>query len=98
MKNSPANKGIPSADEIAEKAMRGQDISAFFTNKGEMKAAIQRVNVDFTVDMLKELDGLARELNISWQAVIKSYLRQAIDRHYLARKHAQSGSGSAAPK
>jgi hypothetical protein len=34
-----------------------------------MKPAIQRVNVDFSVDMLKELDLLAKELNISWQAV-----------------------------
>lgn len=60
------------------------------TNKGEMKQAIQRVNVDFSVDMLKELDVLAKELNISRQAVIKTYLRQSLDRHYLARKAAIS--------
>ena len=76
------------ADEIAEKAMGGEDVSQFFTNKGEMKPAVQRVNVDFNVDMLKELDMLAKELNISRQAVIKSCLRQAIDQHYLARKAA----------
>jgi metal-responsive CopG/Arc/MetJ family transcriptional regulator len=51
-----------------------------------MKPAIQRVNVDFSVNMLKELDVLAKELNISRQAVIKSYLRQSLDQHYLARK------------
>ena len=34
-----------------------------------MKPAIQRVNVDFSVDMLKELDVPAKELNISRQAV-----------------------------
>ena len=78
------------ADEIAEKAMRGEDISKHFTNKGEMKPAIQRVNVDFSVDMLKELDLLAKELNISRQAVIKTYLRQCLDRHYLACKTAVS--------
>jgi hypothetical protein len=38
-----------------------------------MKPAIQRVNVDFSVDMLKELDTIARELNISRQTVIKDY-------------------------
>ena len=48
-----ANRNRPSADEIAEKAMSGEDISHFFTNKGEMKPAIQRVNVDFTVVMLR---------------------------------------------
>jgi len=66
--------------------MKGKDISKFFTNKGEMKPPIQRVNVDFTLDMLKELDGIAKELNISRQAVIKSYLRQALNQHYLARQ------------
>lgn len=35
--------------------------------------------------MLKELDLLAKDLNISRQAVIKTYLRQAMDQHYLAR-------------
>ncbi|MDZ7761063.1 MAG: ribbon-helix-helix protein, CopG family [Desulfovermiculus sp.] len=75
-----------SADEIAEKAMSGEDISSFFNNKGEMKPPSQRVNVDFSIDMLKELDDLARELNISRQALIKSYLRQSLDQHYLARK------------
>jgi len=83
---SKARKKIPSADEIAEKAMRGGNISTFFTNDGEMRPAIQRVNVDFTVDMLKELDSIAKELNISRQAVIKAFVRQSLDHHYLARK------------
>ncbi|MFP4563980.1 MAG: ribbon-helix-helix domain-containing protein [Spirochaetia bacterium] len=50
-----------------------------------MKYPTQRVNVDFTVEMVEELDALAGELNISRQAVIKSYLRQAMDQHYLAK-------------
>jgi len=85
MKNTPKKK-FPTAEEIAELAMKGKDVSKFFTNKGEMKPPIQRVNVDFTLDMLKELDGIAKELNISRQAVIKSYLRQALNQHYLARQ------------
>ena len=85
MKASAKKKKL-SADEIAEKAMSGEDVSQFFTNKGEMKPPIQRVNVDFSLDMLKELDDLARELNISRQAIIKAYLRQSLDQHYLARK------------
>ncbi|MBW1855845.1 MAG: ribbon-helix-helix protein, CopG family [Deltaproteobacteria bacterium] len=39
--------------------------------------------------MLKELDAIARDLNISRQALIKTYLRQALDHHYLARKAAR---------
>lgn len=45
------------ADEIAEKAMSGDDISEYITNKGEMKPAIHRVNVDFSVDMLKGVES-----------------------------------------
>ncbi len=66
-------------------AMSGEDISRFFTNKGEMRPPAKRVNVDFTLDMLKELDAVARELNISRQAVIKTSLRQALNQHYIAR-------------
>jgi len=88
MKNT-AKKKVPTADEIAELAMKGEDVSSFFTNKGEMRPPIQRVNVDFTLDMLKELDAIARDLNISRQALIKTYLRQALDHHYLARKAAR---------
>lgn len=73
------------ADEIADMAERGEDISKYFTNKGKIKYPTQRVNVDFTVEMLEELDAIASELNISRQAVIKTYLRQAMDQHYLAK-------------
>ena len=72
-----AIKMKPTADEIAEMAMGGKDISRYFTNKGEMRPPVKRVNVDFTLDMLKELDAVAKDLNISRQAVIKTYLRQA---------------------
>jgi metal-responsive CopG/Arc/MetJ family transcriptional regulator len=47
---------------------------------------IQRANVDFTAPMLNELDDEARALNISRQAVIKTLLRQALDRQRLARR------------
>jgi len=74
-----------SAEEIAELAEQGEDVSQYFTNSGKMKHPIQRVNVDFTQDMLRELDRLAGELNVSRQAVIKTYLREALDRHYIAK-------------
>ena len=76
----------PTADEIAAMAERGADISRFFTNKGKMKSPVQRVNIDFTVEMLHELDEVADQLNISRQAVVKSFLRQALDQHYIAKK------------
>ncbi len=66
---------------------RGQDISPNFTNKFTVvRPAVQRVNVDFTALMLKELDREAQTLNISRQAVIKTMLREALDRRYVAQQ------------
>jgi hypothetical protein len=75
-----------SAETIAKMADRGENVSSFFTGKGKMMPPIQRVNVDFTAPMLNELDNEACALNISRQAVIKSLLRQALDRQRLARR------------
>jgi len=74
------------ADEIADLADKGEDISRFFTKKGKMMPPIQRVNVDFALPMLQELDNAARELNVSRQAVIKTLLRHALDQQHLARR------------
>ena len=74
-----------SAEAIARRADRGEDVSRFFTNRGRMMPPIQRVNVDFALPMLEELDSAAEELNVSRQAVIKTLLRQALDNHYLAK-------------
>lgn len=88
MKNiRSSRKKQPDAETIAKMADKGQDVSSFFTNAGKMMLPVQRVNVDFTAPMLEELDRQAQELNISRQAVIKTLLRQGLDRHYAARAH-----------
>ena len=86
MKRTRETKKVPSAESIARMADRGKDVSRYFTNRGRMMPPIQRVNVDFTAPMLQELDQAASELNISRQAVIKAFVRQALDQHHLARK------------
>jgi hypothetical protein len=73
------SKATPTADEIGEMASRGEDISAYFTNKFTVVRPVQRVNVDLTQGMLRELDARAARLNVSRQAVIKTLLRQALD-------------------
>ncbi len=85
MKSTRKRQRPVSADSIARLADKGQDVSRFFTNRGQMMRPIQRVNVDFSSPMLEELDRTAEELNISRQAVIKTLVRQALDQHYLAR-------------
>ena len=71
-------KATISADEIAEKASRGEDISAHFTNKFTVVRHVRRVNIDLTQGMLRELDERAARLNISRQAVIKTLLGRAL--------------------
>ena len=72
------SKTTPTADEIAEMASRGEDVSAYFTNTFTVVRPIHRVNVDLTRGMLRELDARAARLNISRQAVIKTLLGQAL--------------------
>jgi hypothetical protein len=73
------SKTTPSADEIAEKASRGEDISAYFTNKFTVVRPVRRVNVDLTQGMLRKLDEQAARLNVSRQAVIKTLLGRALE-------------------
>ena len=67
-----------SADEIAAKATRGEDVSAHFTNKFSVVKSIHRVNLDLTHGMLRQLDERAAYLNVSRQAVIKTLLDAAL--------------------
>ena len=85
MKKTRKSVGIVSADAIARMADDGKDISGFFKGAGRMIQPIQRVNVDITAGMLEELDKAAHDLNVSRQAVIKTLVREALDRHYLAQ-------------
>jgi hypothetical protein len=83
--NSKKNKKL-SADEIGEMAERGESINQFFSTPGRMvqglrrEGEIQRVNVDFTGEILNELDLEASRLNISRQAVIKTLVSDGLDR------------------
>ena len=83
--NEKAKKPLPTADEIAAMADRGEDVTQFFTGKWEMRPGfpredVQRVNVDFTRELLAELDTEAKRLNVSRQAIIKTMLADALDR------------------
>ena len=73
------SRTTPTADEIAELASRGEDVSAYFTNKFTVVRPVRRVNVDLTQGMLRALDERAARLNISRQAVIKTLLERALN-------------------
>lgn len=86
MKNTRSRKKPPTAEAIARLADQGKDVSPYFTNTGRMMAPVQRVNVDFTAPMLQELDNVAKELNVSRQAVIKTLVRQALDQYLVTAR------------
>jgi hypothetical protein len=94
MKSTHSRKRPVAAEEIANLADKGENVSRFFTGKGRMMTPVQRVNVDFAAPMLSELDEVAKELNISRQALIKTLVRQAMDNHYVARNARQSSKRS----
>jgi hypothetical protein len=85
MKNALRKNKPVSAESIAQMADNGKDVSRFFTNSGEMRKPIQRVNVDFTASMLEELENAAKDLNVSRQAVIKTLIRQGLDQRQRER-------------
>ena len=68
----------PTADQIAEMASRGEDVSSYFTEKFTVVKPVHRVNVDLTEGMLRQLDERAARFNISRQAVIKTLLGRAL--------------------
>ena len=55
-------------EEIAEHAERGEDVSAYFTGQHRAK---QRVNIDFPLKLLQQIDAECERLGVTRQAWIK---------------------------
>ena len=64
-------------EAIAERAERGEDVSAYFTNQHVAK---QRVNIDFPLELFRQIDAECRRIGVTRQAWIKmvcdEHLRQ----------------------
>lgn len=69
------------AEEFDAKFERGEDITPFLDFK--KATVVRRVNVDFPDWMVKSLDQEASKLNISRQAVVKTWIYE-----HLITKHA----------
>ena len=85
------SKKAPGADEIAEMASRGENVSGYFTNRFTVVRPVHRVNVDLTQGMLRDLDARAAKLNISRQAVIKTLLGRALTEELEHRPRTKRG-------
>ncbi len=74
---------------IEQRALKGEDVNEYFSG-GKMvpplSEQVQRVNVDFGIITLQELDFISVELNVSRQAVIKLFVQRELDQHFLAKK------------
>jgi hypothetical protein len=68
--NTPSDKSEAhdEIEAIAERAERGEDVSAHFTNRHVAK---QRVNIDFPLDLLRQIDAECARLGVPRQAWIK---------------------------
>lgn len=103
MNKAPKNKNkTATIEEIEVMALKGKDTSMYFSkpkrmpprevHKMDAREDILKVNVDVTESFLRELDSIAIFLNISRQAVMKMFLKDGVDRHFLA-KQARKASG-----
>ena len=68
--NGKSDKSPPPIDieTIAEQAERGEDVSAYFTNQHVAK---QWVNIDFPLDLLRQIDTECQRTGVTRQAWIK---------------------------
>jgi hypothetical protein len=59
---------VEDIEALAERAERGEDISAHFTQNYSTK---QRVNIDFPLALLREIDTECQRIGVTRQAWIK---------------------------
>jgi predicted DNA binding CopG/RHH family protein len=68
--NKPSDKSeaLDEIEAVAERAERGEDVSAHFTNRHVAK---QRVNIDFPLNLLRQIDAECARIGVPRQAWIK---------------------------
>lgn len=65
---STKRKSSEDIEAIAERAEGGEDVSAHFTNRHVAK---QRVNIDFPLELLRQIDTECQRVGVTRQAWIK---------------------------
>ena len=79
-----------SADEIADLASKGEDITGFMSNmkKGfneDRINKVRRTSLDLGSDLMMDLDMISNELNVSRQALIKVIMNEYVIRYKLSK-------------
>jgi len=91
MKKTSKPRRVASAESIARKADRGENISSNFTNKGKMMPPLDIDGIDLNPEIVEQLDEAARKLKISRQALIKQFIRRGLDEQNLSQKQRRAG-------
>jgi len=91
MKKTSKPKRTASAESIARKADRGENISSYFTNKGKMMPPLDIDGIDLNPEIIERLDAAARKLKITRQALIMQFIRQGLQEQNLSQKQRRVG-------
>ena len=91
MKKTSSTKRVASAESIARRADKGEDVSSHFTNKGKMMPPLNGSGVEVSDAMLKEVDQAARKLKVTRQALIKQFIRRGLDEQSTLTKRRKAG-------
>jgi len=92
MNAKPGNPAqVEDIEDIAERAERGEDISAHFTKTFVAK---QRVNIDFPLALLREIDAECGRIGVTRQAWIKMVCAEHLPRTQTHHRGARRGEPS----
>jgi len=91
MKKTSKPRQAASAESIARKADRGENISSYFTNKGKMMPPLDIDGVDLNPEIIEQLDAAARRLKTTRQALIKQFIRRGLSEQNLSQKQRRAG-------
>jgi hypothetical protein len=89
MKKTSSTVRIASAESIARKADKGEDIASYFSKNGKMMPPLD--DIELGGAMLEEVDQAARRLKISRQALIKRFIRRGLDEQHGSQKQRKAG-------
>ena len=74
-----SNKKITSK-EFDKRFDKGEDMGAFLdVSKAKAHKKVQRVNIDFPVSLLEEIDEEARKIGVARTALIKVWLAERLE-------------------
>lgn len=85
-KKDRVKENVPTADEIAEMAMNGEDVLKYFSPKVIMVRPAKKVEVKISSDLLDEIDKIAAKMDVDRSAAISFTLQEGLNYRGLMKK------------